>query len=275
MTREERLKLCKVCQNRKFNPQLGLICGLTNEVANFEDECPGFSRDPELAKSAVASTDALLDNSARARIAIIVLALIAAISLIAFISDYFEYELLTRIAVGSNYTELEADSNDARQGIIGIFQVILAIVSIFTFLNWFRRAYGNLHRMNIPNLEYSEKMTIWSFMIPFINLVRPFQIAKEIATETRGKIASIKGEVFNSRGSYILGIWWALFLISRFMGRIAARVKLNAETVDELSNATQLYLFSDLLDIPAAIAAILMIRYIAKDEKTLFEVAKK
>jgi len=30
---------CKVCTNRKFNPSIGLICGLTMEKPTFTDRC--------------------------------------------------------------------------------------------------------------------------------------------------------------------------------------------------------------------------------------------
>ena len=48
MTREEHLQFCTVCQNRKFDSQLGLVCGLTNQLADFESSCEHYSEDLEL-----------------------------------------------------------------------------------------------------------------------------------------------------------------------------------------------------------------------------------
>ena len=48
MTREDHLKFCTVCQNRKFDSQLGLVCGLTNQYADFENSCEHYSEDTEL-----------------------------------------------------------------------------------------------------------------------------------------------------------------------------------------------------------------------------------
>tara|TARA_R110002051_G_scaffold324618_1_gene422723 strand:+ start:3533 stop:3886 length:354 start_codon:yes stop_codon:yes gene_type:complete len=39
MTREEYLKFCKVCVNRKIDLQKGLVCSLTNEIASFDQVC--------------------------------------------------------------------------------------------------------------------------------------------------------------------------------------------------------------------------------------------
>ena len=45
MTREEHLAFCKKCQNRKFDTQQGIICGITNEKAAFEVSCNDFLKD--------------------------------------------------------------------------------------------------------------------------------------------------------------------------------------------------------------------------------------
>ncbi|WP_100613064.1 cation:proton antiporter family protein [Confluentibacter lentus] len=45
MTREEHLKFCKKCIYRKPDMKVGLICNLTNEIANFENECSSYQLD--------------------------------------------------------------------------------------------------------------------------------------------------------------------------------------------------------------------------------------
>ena len=42
MTREQRLKLCEMCAYCKRDIQRGMLCGLTNEYAEFEGDCPQF-----------------------------------------------------------------------------------------------------------------------------------------------------------------------------------------------------------------------------------------
>ena len=50
MTREEHVKFCKICKNRKLDRNKGIVCELTNEIADFVDECSNFEEDgkPEL-----------------------------------------------------------------------------------------------------------------------------------------------------------------------------------------------------------------------------------
>ncbi|MFA0961553.1 RDD family protein [Roseivirga sp. BDSF3-8] len=42
MNQEYRLSYCKVCQNKKFNPETGLVCGLTNEKPDFMESCDHY-----------------------------------------------------------------------------------------------------------------------------------------------------------------------------------------------------------------------------------------
>ena len=45
MTREEHLKFCKFCFNRKINMQKGLVCNLTGEIADFDNSCASYEID--------------------------------------------------------------------------------------------------------------------------------------------------------------------------------------------------------------------------------------
>ena len=50
MDRKEQLKFCKICKKQKFDIKQGIICGLTDLPANFEESCDAFSEDSELKK---------------------------------------------------------------------------------------------------------------------------------------------------------------------------------------------------------------------------------
>lgn len=45
MTREQQLKFCKKCLNRELDLKVGLICNLTGQKADFENECESFELD--------------------------------------------------------------------------------------------------------------------------------------------------------------------------------------------------------------------------------------
>jgi len=45
MTRQQHLDFCNKCVNRKFDSKLGIICSLTNNIADFEGNCENFKLD--------------------------------------------------------------------------------------------------------------------------------------------------------------------------------------------------------------------------------------
>ena len=48
MTRTEHLKFCSICINQKDDMRRGIICGLTDQIADFEDTCSSFAEDSEV-----------------------------------------------------------------------------------------------------------------------------------------------------------------------------------------------------------------------------------
>jgi hypothetical protein len=54
MSLDEQLKYCKICLNRKLNPQTGLVCSLTNAKPDFVQTCPTFNLDQAEAERLVA-----------------------------------------------------------------------------------------------------------------------------------------------------------------------------------------------------------------------------
>lgn len=42
MTRGDRIEICRLCQNKKMDLKVGLVCGLTNNLPVFESDCEDF-----------------------------------------------------------------------------------------------------------------------------------------------------------------------------------------------------------------------------------------
>ena len=212
----------------------------------------------------------LKDNSKRAETAIAVFWGIVGISFVGGISCLFEYELLGRIADGGDYTQQEAEWNDMRQGIIALAQTCISIASIVVFLNWFRRAYGNLHRVGNLQLAHEETWTIWGFVIPIISLWYPFKIMKEVWLKTQFATKWLNPDYRVDRDTSYVGLWWAAYLVSNFAGQISFRFALRAEEIGEIQNATMATIVSDLVDVPAALVTLFLIKKVSEKEKALY-----
>ena len=48
ISRQQQLQFCKVCKNRKFSQDLGIVCQLTEQQATFTDSCQDFDKDLHL-----------------------------------------------------------------------------------------------------------------------------------------------------------------------------------------------------------------------------------
>lgn len=56
MTRDAQLQCCKVCVHHKKDLNLGIICGLSGAIADFESQCDDFKKDSSLKTRTSGST---------------------------------------------------------------------------------------------------------------------------------------------------------------------------------------------------------------------------
>lgn len=215
----------------------------------------------------------LLNNAARARLIIHVFYAICAINVVSIISNAYQLYVIDQMQYGNMITDQQANAIDSIDMTIGIVQICLYATSAILFLNWFRRAYGNLHRLDVP-LRYSETMAVWSFVIPIISVYRPYRIAKEILIETRNKVSEYLQQPTSPIDITIIGVWWALFLVKNTLGQIVNKTSIEYATIERLVRYIWIYIASEIVDIAAAVVTILMIIKISRDEAILFEHAK-
>jgi len=209
-------------------------------------------------------------NGQRAKNAIILIWIVLAVDIISLISSYFQYDLLQTAANGGEISLEYANSNDTRQQIIGITQVIVNIISAVTFIQWFRRAYYNLH-LRVDFLAHSENWAAASWFVPVISLFRPYQIMKELFHQT--KLLLMKREIITHEEltTFSLGIWWTLWIINNFIGQYVFKSSMKAETIDELTICTVADMVSSIVGIPLAIITVKIIKEYSQIEPLLLE----
>ena len=204
-------------------------------------------------------------NEQRAKTAIILIIVVMIFSVISLFSDSLEYGLLT----SSEITSEAAESNDTRQRIIAIFSLIAYIISIVTFISWFRRAYYNLHS-KIENLDNSEAAAAYSWFIPIVNLYKPQNIMKEIFEETELFLEQ-NIEKYNAPTNISkVQLWWTFWIVVNILSNIQFRMSLNADTIDELINSNIFSMVVTILSIPLAIVTINVIKEYSKIETLFF-----
>jgi len=204
----------------------------------------------------------MLNNQQRAKNVQLIFWVMLGITALGIMSDVMQFNLLSQ----ENYGDEAAQLNDTRQSVVGILQIAVFITAVVLFILWFRRAYANLHRIGAQNLRFTEGWAAGAWFVPFLNLVRPYQIMVEIWEETQRNTPS-KEQV---EAPSIVGWWWGAYLISGFIDRISFRMTLRAETIEELSNSTMMSIFGQIAGIPALLLVLFMAKKASGFEAELF-----
>jgi hypothetical protein len=213
----------------------------------------------------------LKSNGQRAKNAITLIWIVLVFEIISLISGYFQYDLLQTVANGGEVSTETASANDTREQIIGIFYLIAYIISGITFIQWFRRAYFNLH-LKVNHLSQTEGWAAGSWFVPFINLYRPYQIMVELYKETK-ELFIKKGLSFNQNyTTSSLGWWWTLWIINGIIGQFVFRYSMKAESIDELTISTVAGMIGNIVGIPLALITIKVIKDHSDVESLLNEI---
>jgi hypothetical protein len=204
-----------------------------------------------------------------ATVLVVALCLVILVDVIAAFIDIQRIDLLSRIISDGSYTLEEAEASDNAFATVGVFQLIVFIVTAVVFLIWIHRVSKNLKPLGSQNQKYSPGWAIGWFFVPFANLVLPFLVTKEIWKASEPKLTD--GESWRGTSvSPLVPAWWVLYTVSNIVGNFVARMALSGgETATDLLNESWAWLISDVIEIPAAILAILVVWGITsrQDEK--------
>ncbi|MCB0737765.1 MAG: DUF4328 domain-containing protein [Bacteroidetes bacterium] len=207
-------------------------------------------------------------NDERARYAILLLKIVMVLTITSLASSLLQLNLLNNAANGIEISTENAKINDMREWIVGIVYLVAYIISIVTFILWFRRAYYNLHQ-RVENLDQKDRMATISWFIPIVNLFGPYQIMKELYYRTQILFDSNDINQHQNLGTRYVRLWWALWIITGILGRVIAAQSRNATSITDLTNGTILDITQSILGIPLALLAIKVVKDYAKVEPIL------
>lgn len=156
-------------------------------------------------------------NEKRARNLLTFMWIMLGLEVASLISGYFQYDLLTAFRNGEDVSIEAANANDLREKVLGIVYIVAYIITSVFFLMWFRRAYNNLHQ-KVENLSFTEGWAVGSWFVPILNLIRPYQIMKELYIETKGLLLQTDSHFSGLRTNKI-GWWWGFGSPVMLLGR--------------------------------------------------------
>lgn len=121
------------------------------------------------------------------------------------------------------------DASAARRAADGalVFYYIAIAISGVCFIIWFQAAYDSLHRAG-ARLRFSRGWSIGSWFVPFLNLVRPKQIANDIWRGSHaladGPLNGPASDVQIRSVSASVHWWWGLYLAGSTIFGIGAGI---------------------------------------------------
>lgn len=163
-----------------------------------------------------------------------------------------------------------ASLSDNLDLVVGLAGMVINVLTIVYFIRWFRRAYFNLHAIQSPEVSQSEGWAAGAWFIPFLNLVRPYQIMREIWNGTQRALPHRYPDIAPLG---LLGVWWALYIIMGIASNISVRMAMNVQTLDDLTSLAMASIVAEAISIPAAFITIQVIKKVSAFEDELWDEA--
>ncbi len=143
-------------------------------------------------------------------------------------------------------------------GLVAILELVGRVVCAVLFLIWLYRVFANLRVIGARNLEFSPGWAVGWWFVPFLNLGKPFQVVRELYTESHNAADRAANEI-SDISTETVGFWWGTYLISLFALRISDALAGGAD--DRPSHYFPVaYIVGNLLAAAAAALAIMIIR---------------
>jgi hypothetical protein len=173
----------------------------------------------------------------------------ALLAVMSFVSSWMQIELLSR-----PFSVAEGEANDERERAIALLTVPLSLVTMVTFGRWILLANRNLSPLGAQYLEFTPGWALGWFFIPIANLWKPYQAMRAL---WRSSNTVVKPELVDS--TWMLPVWWTLWLIASYLGNILMRLTLKAKTAEEFIASSQMSMASCVVDVALHITAALLV----------------
>lgn len=215
----------------------------------------------------------LRPNKERSNRLILILWIYTGIIVLTSISDILQYFLLQDIQSG-NYDMMEANANDLRQSILGILKLLLYIGVGIVFIQWFRRAYYNIHQLS-NSCSFTEGWAAGAWFVPFVNLGRPYKIMKEMVFIAENLLVGQGLVEADNRRHRSVGIWWTLWIIISLASNTNSRIQTKSGSIDVLMTTTLIDIIIAFAFIPLTLVTVNMIKKYAELEQYLPQLTDK
>lgn len=201
-----------------------------------------------------------LPGGTRAKAAVVLLFVALAVHLVSALFTGYLYLLAGRAQAGQLISEEQAVLVDGVAAALWLLPFLIRAACAVPFCMWFHRAYCNLRALGINRLTFNPGWAVGGWFVPFLNLVRPFQIAKEIWLGSLKETSIVDDVVRKRLDNRPVTLWWTLFLAGNIVGYFGSRMISDDASPGQLQTSYLVLVISDLLTAAAAFAAVRVIR---------------
>lgn len=152
-----------------------------------------------------------------------------------------------------------AERSDMIVLILGLTQVLLAIIILIIFLRWMYRAAANNFAWGIENISQKPHWGWINYIIPFWFLFKPYQFLREIwnAVEfDKSNPAAWK----NLPGPKCLKVYWICFIVGRVLDKTIRTMQKGKDLpIEKLIALNNLSVLSSIIEITLGVALIMLV----------------
>ena len=213
------------------------------------------SREPALTDQKSPFSAVYRSAGSRATVVVALLATVGLIEVITAWHDFSGFDLIRQGELGT-LTEAEATSYDNLTTVLAIPYIGAFLACVVAYLAWLSRSVDNVPVLTGERPSVTPGWSIGWWFIPLANLIRPYQIVRELLVRLRGS---------ETGPTAIVLAWWLAWIaanVASAIVNIASRQPL--ETLDALRTWFTVNLVSDVLIIAAAVLAIIVVRRIQR-----------
>jgi hypothetical protein len=200
---------------------------------------------------------------------IIVLLLIdVAIYLLAIVLGFSQIFMLSRILAGQPITLDEIAASQSAMQSLAMPQRLVQLITAVCFLVWIYRAHRNLPSLGAHPLKYSPGWAVGGFFVPFLNLIHPYLVVREMWKASSPEVGVSNGDSWQDQATFpLLGLWWGACIVTGILGQSVLWLAPSAKTAAAFLPVAWLGVASYIVGVIAAVLALLVVRRIDARQK--------
>jgi hypothetical protein len=169
------------------------------------------------------------------------------------------------IASGAHVSVWAAERGNAKLPAYWVLQVGSFIATAIVWLFWLHSSYGLLRHLGTKVTRFSPGWAVGCWFVPFVNLVRPYQVVKELRLRSLALNAIAEPEA--RLAGDLTASWWLTWLAATGAVMLYAARLWSAETAAEVIRADKIGFLGNNMEAIAAVIAYYLVRRIRNAQK--------